>query len=232
MQLVLGSFQERRGKFGGEGSSLRFGDGVEEILPSQRRSIWRGAEERRDVGVSTPSQSWILLTLLILVLSMCFGRVSGTNVSPSRPSRAATAANAGGAGTRAVTGVQKAKRPKGHVKRSNPTSAMPADASSCGPHRSLSPRVDHSLETKGYPHEFGCSVCLDLAWKPVVLPCGHIFCFWCCHRYLCPHIQFSCRCHIRTWKRNLQRSSPSPPQKKTHFFLCAHPSKRRPNLPQ
>jgi len=199
MQLVLVDSQERSRKFVAEGSSVRLGDWVEEILPSQRRSFWRGAEERRNLGVTTPSFSWMLLPLLTLVLSMCFGRVSGTNMSPSRPSSAASAANAGGAGTRAVTGVQKAKRPKGRVKRFRADAApstMPAGASSRGPHRRPSPAVDHSLGTKGYPHEFGCSVCLDLAWKPVVLPCGHIFCFWCCHRYLCPHPQFSRRCHI------------------------------------
>ncbi|XP_076894794.1 E3 ubiquitin-protein ligase PRT1-like isoform X1 [Bidens hawaiensis] len=29
---------------------------------------------------------------------------------------------------------------------------------------------------------FICAVCLDLLYKPVVLVCGHVTCFWCCHR--------------------------------------------------
>ncbi|KAJ3682372.1 hypothetical protein LUZ60_014945 [Juncus effusus] len=29
---------------------------------------------------------------------------------------------------------------------------------------------------------FQCCVCLDLLYKPIVLPCGHISCFWCVHR--------------------------------------------------
>nr|GEU53586.1 E3 ubiquitin-protein ligase PRT1-like isoform X1 [Tanacetum cinerariifolium] len=29
---------------------------------------------------------------------------------------------------------------------------------------------------------FTCAVCLDLLYKPVVLVCGHLTCFWCCHR--------------------------------------------------
>ncbi|KAK7389421.1 hypothetical protein VNO78_24452 [Psophocarpus tetragonolobus] len=29
---------------------------------------------------------------------------------------------------------------------------------------------------------FDCCVCLDLLYKPIVLSCGHISCFWCVHR--------------------------------------------------
>ncbi|KGN44590.1 E3 ubiquitin-protein ligase PRT1 [Cucumis sativus] len=29
---------------------------------------------------------------------------------------------------------------------------------------------------------FLCCVCLDLLYKPIVLPCGHISCFWCVHK--------------------------------------------------
>ncbi|XP_057499295.1 E3 ubiquitin-protein ligase PRT1-like [Actinidia eriantha] len=32
------------------------------------------------------------------------------------------------------------------------------------------------------PDEFQCCVCLDLLYKPVVLACGHISCFWCVFR--------------------------------------------------
>ena len=27
--------------------------------------------------------------------------------------------------------------------------------------------------------EFECPVCLELLYYPVVLPCGHVLCFWC-----------------------------------------------------
>ncbi|KAI8538000.1 hypothetical protein RHMOL_Rhmol09G0066800 [Rhododendron molle] len=30
-----------------------------------------------------------------------------------------------------------------------------------------------------FPDEFQCCVCWDLLFKPVVLACGHISCFWC-----------------------------------------------------
>lgn len=30
-----------------------------------------------------------------------------------------------------------------------------------------------------FPDEFQCCVCLDIMYKPVVLACGHISCFWC-----------------------------------------------------
>ncbi|KAK9288595.1 hypothetical protein L1049_017054 [Liquidambar formosana] len=38
---------------------------------------------------------------------------------------------------------------------------------------------DHGIETEDFPDEFQCCVCLDLLYKPVVLACGHISCFWC-----------------------------------------------------
>ncbi|XP_047330788.1 E3 ubiquitin-protein ligase PRT1-like [Impatiens glandulifera] len=33
-----------------------------------------------------------------------------------------------------------------------------------------------------FPDEFQCFVCLDLLYKPVVLACGHISCFWCVYK--------------------------------------------------
>lgn len=33
--------------------------------------------------------------------------------------------------------------------------------------------------SEDFPEEFLCCVCLDLFYKPVVLACGHISCFWC-----------------------------------------------------
>ncbi|XP_073275961.1 E3 ubiquitin-protein ligase PRT1-like [Primulina huaijiensis] len=35
------------------------------------------------------------------------------------------------------------------------------------------------LECEEFPDEFQCCVCLDIMYKPVVLACGHISCFWC-----------------------------------------------------
>ncbi|KAK1413697.1 hypothetical protein QVD17_35474 [Tagetes erecta] len=37
--------------------------------------------------------------------------------------------------------------------------------------------IDEELEQ--YSEEFKCCVCLELIYKPVVLACGHISCFWC-----------------------------------------------------
>ncbi|KAI3683394.1 hypothetical protein L1987_83897 [Smallanthus sonchifolius] len=37
--------------------------------------------------------------------------------------------------------------------------------------------IDDELEE--FSEEFKCCVCLDLIYKPVVLACGHISCFWC-----------------------------------------------------
>ncbi|KAL2515585.1 E3 ubiquitin-protein ligase [Forsythia ovata] len=35
------------------------------------------------------------------------------------------------------------------------------------------------MESEEFPDEFQCCVCLDIMYKPVVLACGHISCFWC-----------------------------------------------------
>ncbi|KAI6674461.1 hypothetical protein NL676_002367 [Syzygium grande] len=37
-------------------------------------------------------------------------------------------------------------------------------------------------EPEPISESFTCCVCLDLLYKPVVLPCGHISCFWCVHQ--------------------------------------------------
>lgn len=42
--------------------------------------------------------------------------------------------------------------------------------------------------------EFICSVCLELLWKPVVLECGHVFCFWC--GYQCMNAYDASRCPL------------------------------------
>ncbi|KAI3802091.1 hypothetical protein L1987_30216 [Smallanthus sonchifolius] len=37
-------------------------------------------------------------------------------------------------------------------------------------------------ESEQLSDHFICAVCLDLLYKPIVLVCGHVTCFWCCHR--------------------------------------------------
>ncbi|KAJ7950419.1 E3 ubiquitin-protein ligase PRT1 [Quillaja saponaria] len=36
-------------------------------------------------------------------------------------------------------------------------------------------------ESEEFSEAFVCCVCLDLLYKPIVLSCGHISCFWCVH---------------------------------------------------
>ncbi|XP_050207061.1 E3 ubiquitin-protein ligase PRT1 [Mercurialis annua] len=38
------------------------------------------------------------------------------------------------------------------------------------------------VEMEDFPDSFLCSICLDLLFKPIVLSCGHISCFWCVHK--------------------------------------------------
>uniref|UniRef100_A0A5B6YGM1 Putative E3 ubiquitin-protein ligase PRT1 n=1 Tax=Davidia involucrata TaxID=16924 RepID=A0A5B6YGM1_DAVIN len=41
------------------------------------------------------------------------------------------------------------------------------------------PKDSAEIETEEFPDEFKCCVCLDFFYKPIVLACGHISCFWC-----------------------------------------------------
>ncbi|WCJ38088.1 E3 ubiquitin-protein ligase PRT1 [Euphorbia peplus] len=44
---------------------------------------------------------------------------------------------------------------------------------------------DKSTTTDIFQHisdSFICSICLDLLYKPIVLSCGHVSCFWCVHK--------------------------------------------------
>uniref|UniRef100_A0A5B7BRT7 Putative E3 ubiquitin-protein ligase PRT1 isoform X2 n=1 Tax=Davidia involucrata TaxID=16924 RepID=A0A5B7BRT7_DAVIN len=38
------------------------------------------------------------------------------------------------------------------------------------------------VESEQFSEAFLCCVCLDLLYKPIVLACGHMSCFWCVHR--------------------------------------------------
>uniref|UniRef100_A0A2N9IU51 Uncharacterized protein n=1 Tax=Fagus sylvatica TaxID=28930 RepID=A0A2N9IU51_FAGSY len=42
--------------------------------------------------------------------------------------------------------------------------------------------MDEDVGSEEIPHSFICCVCWDLLYKPIVLSCGHISCFWCVHR--------------------------------------------------
>ncbi|XVF65135.1 hypothetical protein PTKIN_Ptkin09bG0222400 [Pterospermum kingtungense] len=54
-----------------------------------------------------------------------------------------------------------------------------------------------SLLPEEFPDEFQCCVCLELLYKPVVLACGHMSCFWCVYNTM-NHVHESncpiCRC--------------------------------------
>lgn len=39
---------------------------------------------------------------------------------------------------------------------------------------------------------FLCVICLELVYKPVVQPCGHVLCFWCVHRAMNSHRESYC----------------------------------------
>ncbi|XP_022771444.1 E3 ubiquitin-protein ligase PRT1-like isoform X2 [Durio zibethinus] len=42
------------------------------------------------------------------------------------------------------------------------------------------------------PDRFVCCVCLDLLYKPIVLHCGHISCFWCVHKSMSSRYESHC----------------------------------------
>lgn len=42
--------------------------------------------------------------------------------------------------------------------------------------------VKSNAEPEKISCSFRCCICLDLLYKPIVLSCGHISCFWCVHR--------------------------------------------------
>ncbi|CDP03867.1 unnamed protein product [Coffea canephora] len=41
---------------------------------------------------------------------------------------------------------------------------------------------DHDDSSEKISESFICCICLELLYKPVVLACGHISCFWCVHK--------------------------------------------------
>ncbi|KAH6768380.1 hypothetical protein C2S51_013716 [Perilla frutescens var. frutescens] len=47
-------------------------------------------------------------------------------------------------------------------------------------------------EEEEFPEEFQCCVCLDIMYKPVVLACGHISCFWCTYKAMDTYLESHC----------------------------------------
>ncbi|KAI7743578.1 hypothetical protein M8C21_000777 [Ambrosia artemisiifolia] len=42
--------------------------------------------------------------------------------------------------------------------------------------------MEDVTESEQISDDFTCAVCLDVLYKPIVLVCGHVSCFWCCQR--------------------------------------------------
>ncbi|XVF32211.1 hypothetical protein REPUB_Repub17cG0062200 [Reevesia pubescens] len=51
---------------------------------------------------------------------------------------------------------------------------------------------DPVLNSEEIPDHFICCVCLDLLYKPIVLHCGHISCFWCVHKSMSSRYESHC----------------------------------------
>lgn len=51
---------------------------------------------------------------------------------------------------------------------------------------------DDGTESEQISDSFVCAVCLDLLYKPIVLACGHISCFWCVHGSMNVHHESHC----------------------------------------
>ncbi|KAK1427146.1 hypothetical protein QVD17_15829 [Tagetes erecta] len=52
--------------------------------------------------------------------------------------------------------------------------------------------MDEGVESEHVSDRFTCAVCLDLLYKPIVLVCGHVTCFWCCYRSMNTRGQSHC----------------------------------------
>ncbi|XP_062219686.1 E3 ubiquitin-protein ligase PRT1-like isoform X2 [Phragmites australis] len=72
--------------------------------------------------------------------------------------------------------------------------------------------------------QFQCCVCLDLLYKPVVIACGHMSCFWCVHKAM--HIVRESHCAVC---RQPYKHFPSICQLLHHLILKLEPAdyKRR-----
>jgi hypothetical protein len=72
--------------------------------------------------------------------------------------------------------------------------------------------------------QFMCCVCLDLLYKPVVISCGHMSCFWCVHKAM--HVFRESHCAVC---RQPYKHFPSICQLMHHLILKLEPAdyKRR-----
>lgn len=52
--------------------------------------------------------------------------------------------------------------------------------------------MEEPNESEQVSEQFICAVCLDLLYKPTVLVCGHVTCFWCCHYSMDMNSQSHC----------------------------------------
>ncbi|XP_022760050.1 E3 ubiquitin-protein ligase PRT1-like [Durio zibethinus] len=55
-----------------------------------------------------------------------------------------------------------------------------------------SPNAVDVIDSEEIPDYFVCCICLDLLYKPIVLHCGHISCFWCVHRSMSSRCESRC----------------------------------------
>ncbi|XWS31289.1 hypothetical protein CRYUN_Cryun23aG0064600 [Craigia yunnanensis] len=51
---------------------------------------------------------------------------------------------------------------------------------------------DVAMSSEEIADHFDCCVCLDLLFKPIVLHCGHISCFWCVHKSMSSRSESHC----------------------------------------
>ncbi|XWS76103.1 hypothetical protein CRYUN_Cryun01aG0148300 [Craigia yunnanensis] len=52
--------------------------------------------------------------------------------------------------------------------------------------------LDAAINSEEIPDHFVCCVCSDLLYKPIVLHCGHISCFWCVHKSMSSRYESRC----------------------------------------
>ncbi|KAK1437366.1 hypothetical protein QVD17_03157 [Tagetes erecta] len=52
--------------------------------------------------------------------------------------------------------------------------------------------MEEATESEQISDHFTCAVCLDLLYKPIVLVCGHVSCFWCCQHSMHPRSESHC----------------------------------------
>ncbi|XP_040365676.1 E3 ubiquitin-protein ligase PRT1 isoform X2 [Rosa chinensis] len=52
--------------------------------------------------------------------------------------------------------------------------------------------ISSESEEEEFSDRFVCCMCLELLYKPIVLSCGHVSCFWCVHRSMSGEKQSHC----------------------------------------